>query len=152
MMSLSQLHDPFDAAVALPPRAQIMRHDGEVLHGAKLGRTIGFPTANISLGLTPGPKRGIYAAKARTSEGELHDAVAYFGARPTVDGVGDLLEVFLFDFDGDLYGSVLTVVLLNFVRQDEAFTSLEAMRAQIARDCAAARELLADWQGCDVGL
>ncbi|CAN5579413.1 hypothetical protein BH10PSE4_BH10PSE4_00890 [soil metagenome] len=150
MTSLSNVEGRFSGAENTAPRKEILRHQGVVLHGAKLGRTIGFPTANLSLGVTPGPARGIYAARARTADGALHDAVAYFGARPTVDGIGDLLEVFLFDFDEQIYGSTLAVVLLAFVRRDETFPGLDAMKVQIARDCTAARQVLDGWPDRDV--
>ena len=130
---------------AAPPRAQeIATYVGEVLHGSKLGRTIGFPTANISLsGARPIP--GIYAACVRLEDGRARPGVAYFGSRPTVDGQGELLEVFLFDFDEEIYGTLLRVQLLGFIRGDVKFASLDLMVAQMNKDRAEAIRILEDW-------
>jgi riboflavin kinase/FMN adenylyltransferase len=117
-------------------------YEGVVLHGAKLGRTIGFPTANIAVDVAP-PAVGIYAARAKIGLEAWRDAVAYYGRRPTVDGKQELLEVFIFDFDQEIYGAVLTVELVSFLRGDVTFPDLEAMRLQIAEDCSAARRALA---------
>ena len=117
------------------------RFEGLVLHGAKLGRTIGFPTANIAVAVAP-PLVGIYAARAKVGQEAWRDAVAYYGRRPTVDGGHELLEVFIFDFDEEIYGATLTVELAAFLRGDVTFLDLEAMRLQIAEDCRAARRAL----------
>ncbi|MDR3506679.1 MAG: riboflavin kinase [Caulobacteraceae bacterium] len=124
--------------VHLDPR---LVYEGAVQHGAKLGRTIGFPTANVAVP-RPGPERGIYAARVRLADGSLCEAIAYFGSRPTVDGVGDLLEAYLFDFDGFLYGSELRVELVAFIRPDEQFAGLDEMVTQMRRDCVRARAVL----------
>ncbi len=113
-----------------------------VVHGDHLGRTIGFPTANMSLGDYIRPAQGIYAARTRLSDGREIAGVAYIGRRPTVNGVDERLEVNLFDFDEDLYGQTLETDLVAFLRGDEKFDGLEAMKAQIARDCGAARTIL----------
>ena len=115
--------------------------EGVVVHGEKIGRTIGFPTANIQFGDFVLPADGIYAARTRLPDGRKIPSVAYVGSRPTVNGVNKLLEVNLFDFDEDLYGQTLEVELTAFLRGDQKFDGLEAMKAQIARDCTQARSI-----------
>jgi riboflavin kinase/FMN adenylyltransferase len=116
--------------------------EGVVVHGDHLGRTIGFPTANMTLGDYVRPVPGIYAARTRLSDGRQVASIAYIGRRPTVDGVDERLEVNLFDFDEDLYGQTLETDLVAFIRGDEKFHDLDTMKAQMARDCAAARAIL----------
>ena len=117
--------------------------EGVVVHGDQLGRTIGFPTANISLEDYVRPAFGIYAARTRLADGREVAGVAYIGRRPTiVDGVDERLEVHLFDFDEDLYGQTLEVELTDLVRGDRKFDSMDAMIDQMQRDAATARELL----------
>ncbi|MFC4625917.1 bifunctional riboflavin kinase/FAD synthetase [Daeguia caeni] len=117
---------------------------GEVIHGKKLGRSLGFPTANMMLQSRTGLKYGIYAVRFRRADGSLHDGVASFGKRPTVDEDGvPLLETYLFDFSGDLYGEIATVSLFGFLRGEEKFDGLDALVAQIRRDEEEARALLA---------
>ncbi|OYX36324.1 MAG: riboflavin biosynthesis protein RibF [Caulobacterales bacterium 32-69-10] len=116
--------------------------EGVVVHGDHLGRTIGFPTANLSLGDYVRPAQGIYASRTRLCDGREVAGVAYIGERPTVDGKDERLEVNLFDFDEDLYGQTLETDLVAFIRGDEKFDGLDTLKAQIARDCDAARELL----------
>lgn len=116
--------------------------EGVVVHGDHLGRTIGFPTANVELGDYLRPAQGIYASRTRLSDGREVPGVAYVGRRPTVNGVDERLEVNLFDFDEDLYGQTLETDLVHFIRGDEKFDGLDAMKAQIAKDCQAARALL----------
>ena len=133
---------PDDAAATAPHRlVPPLAFDGLVLHGAKIGRTIGFPTANIALqGLRP--PLGIYAARGRLEDGRERPGVAYFGSRPTVDGEGELLEVFLFDFAGDIYGQRLWVELIAFIRPDQRFASLDLMMGQMEHDRADALRFL----------
>jgi riboflavin kinase / FMN adenylyltransferase len=120
--------------------------EGVVIHGDKIGRTIGFPTANIQFSDFVRPAEGIYAARTRLPDGREIPSVAYVGARPTVNGIDKRLEVNLFDFDEDLYGQLLDVELTAFIRGDQKFDGLEAMTEQIARDCQRAREiLLPEW-------
>jgi riboflavin kinase/FMN adenylyltransferase len=119
--------------------------EGTVQHGEKRGRELGFPTANIDIGGYVHPALGVYAVLAAIDPGDRPDwidGVAYFGDRPTVDGKGLLLEVNLFDFSGDLYGSNMRVALIEFLRGDHKFDGLEALRRQIADDSAAARRIL----------
>jgi riboflavin kinase/FMN adenylyltransferase len=116
---------------------------GEVMHGDKRGRTIGFPTANIPLGRHLEPARGVYAVKARLADGSCHKGVANIGRRPTVNAEPESrLEVNIFDFDGDLYGQDVTVSLLAYIRAEVKFSGLDALKAQIAVDAAEARRLL----------
>ncbi len=117
--------------------------EGVVVHGDQLGRTIGFPTANISLEDYVRPLFGIYAARTRLADGREIPGVGYIGRRPTVvDGVDERLEVHLFDFDEDLYGQTLEVELTDLVRGDRKFDSLDAMIHQMEFDAAQARALL----------
>jgi riboflavin kinase/FMN adenylyltransferase len=120
--------------------------EGRVEHGDARGRRLGFPTANIGLGEYLRPAFGVYAVQAGVDHGaetEWHPGVANLGRRPTVAGSVERLEVHLFDFEGDLYGRHLRVRLIEFLRPEKKFDGLDALRAQIARDCAAARALLA---------
>jgi riboflavin kinase/FMN adenylyltransferase len=115
---------------------------GPVISGQKLGRTLGVPTANIALEPTNRLAHGIYAVRAKV-EGKWHDGVASFGVRPTVDNGAPLLETYLFDFDADIYGRELTVEFVARIREERKFDSLEALKAEMARDIARAREILA---------
>ena len=120
--------------------------EGRVEHGDARGRQLGFPTANIGLGEYLRPAFGVYAVQAGVDHGtetEWHPGVANLGRRPTVAGSVERLEVHLFDFEGDLYGRHLRVRLIEFLRPEKKFDGLDALRAQIGRDCAAARALLA---------
>ncbi|MEK0084223.1 bifunctional riboflavin kinase/FAD synthetase [Benzoatithermus flavus] len=118
--------------------------DGVVRPGDRRGRTLGFPTANVHpLARRPMlPAHGVYAVKAGLRRGGgtvWHPAVANLGRRPTFDGKGTLLEVHLLEGGGDLYGERLRVAFLERLRGEEKFSSIEALRAQIARDCERAR-------------
>lgn len=118
--------------------------EAKVTAGRRLGRTLGFPTANMKLPLATSLKHGIYAVRFRRAGGSLHDGVASFGRRPTIDDNGaPLLETFLFDFSGDLYGEVCQVSLFGFLRGEEKFDGLDALVVQMRRDEAEARALLA---------
>jgi len=118
--------------------------EAEVTGGKKLGRTLGFPTANMSLPEESGLRHGIYAVRFRRADGTLRDGVANYGRRPTVDENGAaLLETFVFDFDGDLYGETCAVSLFGFLRGEVKFDGLDALVAQMKRDEEEARALLA---------
>ena len=120
---------------------------GRVETGKKLGRTIGFPTANLGLGDLLVPARGVYAVSAGLEEASgwvWRDAVANLGVRPTVDGARLAFEVHIFDFSKDIYGRALRVRMLDFIRPERRFDGLDALKAQIAADCETARRLLAD--------
>jgi riboflavin kinase/FMN adenylyltransferase len=115
---------------------------GEVIHGEKRGRDLGYPTANIRLDKTCGLKHGIYAVRVGRGA-ERFDAVASYGRRPTFDNGAPLLEVFLFDFKGDLYGSRLDVAFIGFIREELKFDNIEALIKQMDDDSAKARATLA---------
>jgi len=119
--------------------------EGRVAPGEQLGRTLGFPTANIYLGHGLRPKRGIYAVRAEILDGaepRIVDGVANIGNRPTVGGTGDLLEVFVFDFDEDLYGKRLRVSLIDFIRPEVKFDGLDELKAEMILDAEKARHIL----------
>src|ERR1700710_2447871 len=111
---------------------------GEVIHGEKGGRDLGYPTANIKLDKNCGLKHGIYAVRVG-HDGKLLDGVASFGRRPTFDNGAPLLEEFLFDFKDDLYGTVLDVAFIAFIRDELKFDSIDALIRQMDDDSAKAR-------------
>jgi riboflavin kinase/FMN adenylyltransferase len=115
---------------------------GEVIHGEKRGRELGFPTANVRLDPSCGLKHGIYAVRVAVGE-RRYDGVASFGTRPMFDDGAPLLEVFLFDFAGDLYGQAVDVAFIGWIRGEEKFESIDALRRAMAADVAQAREALA---------
>ncbi|MBI0019898.1 bifunctional riboflavin kinase/FAD synthetase [Bartonella sp. W8097] len=107
----------------------------KVIHGAKLGRTLGFPTANMALPEETGLAFGIYAIRFRRSDGTLFDGVASFGKRPTVEGDGvPLLESFLFLFDGNLYDETASVSFYSYLRGEQKFDGLQPLIAQMNKD------------------
>jgi riboflavin kinase / FMN adenylyltransferase len=112
---------------------------GPVVKGQELGRTLGFPTANVATAEAQLPPDGVWAVSARQADGPWLDGVANLGVRPTVDGNSRLLEVHLLDFAGDLYGRDLEVEFREFLRPENRFNSLEELRLQIAKDVEQAR-------------
>lgn len=130
-----------DRAAAILGRPFAIR--GEVIHGDKRGRAIGVPTANIDLGDYMRPAYGVYAIRTRLEDGRAIDGVASLGVRPMYAVERPLLEAWLFDFDGDLYEQALDVQLIAWLRGEEIFDGLDALKAQIERDAAAARAVLA---------
>ena len=114
---------------------------GPVVSGAGRGAGLGFPTANLALPPGFALKHGIYAARVHSAQG-CHKGAAYFGTRPTFDNGRPLLETFLFDFDGDLYGQEIQVEMIARLRDDQAFAGLEALKAQMAEDCRQAGRIL----------
>lgn len=121
--------------------------EGEVQHGDKRGRALGYPTANLRLGDALQPALGIYAVRAGFVDGgrwRWFDGAASLGTRPQFAGEGVRLETFLFDFDGDLYGRTLRVAFLAWLRPELTFPSLDAFLAQMAEDCRAAGRAIAD--------
>ncbi len=116
--------------------------EDEVIHGDKRGRTIGVPTANVRLGDYMRPAYGVYATRTRLADGRVLDGVASLGLRPMYALDEPLLEVWLFDFDGDLYGQTVETHLIAFLRGEESFESLDALKLQIDADAAAARTAL----------
>lgn len=115
---------------------------GQVVHGEKLGRTLGFPTANLRLDPATRLAHGIYAVRVRTAVGE-YGGVASYGRRPTFDNGAPLLETFLFDFSGDLYGQDIEVDFVGWIRGEEKFASAEALVVRMNVDAAEARAILA---------
>ena len=114
---------------------------GVVQGGAHRGTGLGYPTANIALGKGAALAHGIYAVHV-TALGERHQGAAYLGTRPTFDDGSPVLEVFLFDFDGDLYGKEIEVEFVDYIRGDRKFDGIEDLKAQMDRDCTKAREIL----------
>lgn len=114
---------------------------GRVIHGNELGRTIGFPTANIRLHRQVNPAKGVYAVKVRLKSGAFFNGVANIGTRPTINGVNQLLEAHLFDFQGDLYGEWLDVELCHKIRNEMKFPSFDDLKAQIAQDVETAKNV-----------
>lgn len=123
------------------------RVSGEVIHGQKLGRTLGFPTANMTIDDHVSLKHGIYAVRFRRADGTLHDGVASFGRRPTVTSDGKpLLETFVFDFADDLYGGVAEVSFFGYLRGEVKFNGLDPLIKQMKHDEEEARAVLAGTQ------
>lgn len=117
---------------------------GTVQHGDKNGRLLGFPTANIAMGSYLRPRYGIYAVTGRLPDGRTLKGAANLGIRPSFDPPKELLEPYFFDFSEDLYGQEIDVALHSFIRGEAKFDSLDALTAQMTRDCDQARALLAD--------
>ena len=117
--------------------------EGEVHQGRQLGRTLGYPTANVELDDYVAPRFGVYATRTRLGDGRTLAGVANIGVNPTVPGeIAPRLEVWLFDFDEDLYGQVIETDLIAFLRPEAKFASLEEMTAQIDDDASMARLIL----------
>ena len=121
------------------------RIEGEVIHGEKRGRQLGYPTANMSVAGLHLPKLGVYAVKLDILTGPqvgAHIGAASLGVRPQFGGTVPNLETFLFDFTGDLYGQHLSVALVDYLRPEMKFDGLQGLLDQMAADCARAREIL----------
>jgi riboflavin kinase/FMN adenylyltransferase len=117
--------------------------EGVVQKGRQLGRKLGFPTANVLLADYVAPCFGVYATRTRLADGRRLGGVANIGVNPTTGIVEPRLEVWLFDFDEDIYGETIETELLAFLRPEEKFASIEAMVEQIWRDAALARQWVA---------
>jgi riboflavin kinase/FMN adenylyltransferase len=130
-----------DVAAAADILGRYWSVTGVVESGAGRGHGLGFPTANIRLDAGVSLRHGIYAVFAKTGDRILKGA-AYLGTRPTFDAGLPVLETFLFDFDGDLYGSMVEIFFVAFVREDAKFKSADALIAQMQADCASARRML----------
>jgi riboflavin kinase/FMN adenylyltransferase len=115
---------------------------GTVIHGDKRGRELGFPTANLALDPTCALRHGIYAARVAAA-GRRYNGVASFGRRPMFDTGTVLLEIFLFDFDGDLYGANIDVAFITWLREEAMFASAEELVRQMEEDSRLARAALA---------
>jgi riboflavin kinase/FMN adenylyltransferase len=116
---------------------------GRVMLGQQLGRTLGVPTANVRMHRFAAPLRGVYAVRVRLDDGQTVAGVANIGMRPTVNGTQPVLEAHLFDFQGDLYGQLLSVEFVAFLREERKFDGLEQLKQQIFNDIDVARALLA---------
>jgi len=119
--------------------------EGRVLAGDKRGRTIGFPTANLSFEEHVEPAYGVYAVKVEIEDGPykgVYDGVANVGRRPTFNKQDVTLEAHIFDFAGDIYGEHAAVSFIDFIRPEQKFSGLEELKAQIGKDSARAREIL----------
>ena len=133
---------PRDAAAML---GHWHRIEGEVIGGEQRGRELGFPTANMSIDGLHQPAFGVYAVLVDILDGPhvgSYHGAASLGVRPMFDGDHPNIETFLFDFSGDLYGSTLSVGLVDFLRPEMKFDGLEALIAQMDADCARARDIL----------
>lgn len=119
---------------------------GAVMEGKKLGRTLGFPTANLATGDAQLPPDGVWAVRASLADTRQFAAVANLGIRPTVDGQTHLLEVHLLDFSADLYGQEIEIRFEKHLRPEFKFPSIDALRLQIQQDAKAAREFLKNIQ------
>jgi len=115
---------------------------GRVVAGNRLGRSLGFPTANLQIERRRTPVQGIFAVRVRGAADEALPGVASLGTRPTVDGGHTLLEAHVFDFAGDLYGREIEVEFVAKLREEERFPDLDALVAQMHRDAAQARQIL----------
>ena len=115
---------------------------GEVIHGEKRGRDLGYPTANIRLDANCGLKHGIYAVRVGHGSERL-SGVASFGRRPTFDNGAPLLEIFLFDFSGDLYGQTIDVAFISWIRAEQKFEAIDDLKRHMDADGTRAREDLA---------
>jgi riboflavin kinase / FMN adenylyltransferase len=118
--------------------------EGAVQHGDKNGRLLGYPTANLALGSYLRPRYGIYAVRGTLPNGRVLDGAANLGVRPQFDPPKELLEPHFFDFSGDLYGQMIEVSLHHFIRPEAKFGSLDALMAQMDKDCDEARAMLAE--------
>ncbi|MRI33730.1 bifunctional riboflavin kinase/FAD synthetase [Endozoicomonas sp. OPT23] len=131
--------DDLDGAEALLGRPFTMM--GKVISGQKLGRKLGFPTANIRVNRKALPVKGVFAVRARIN-GATYNGVANLGTRPTVEAENPLLEVHLLDHKSDLYGQVLRVEFIEKIRSEKKFNSLDELKAAIAADIKVARTTL----------
>jgi riboflavin kinase/FMN adenylyltransferase len=116
---------------------------GKVIHGDKRGRELGFPTANLELEASCGLRHGVYAVRVGV-DGRRYDGVANFGRRPMFDSGAVLLEVFLFDFAGDLYGRDIDVAFIDWIREEKLFSSVGELVRNMDNDAAQARAVLAN--------
>ena len=116
--------------------------EGAVQHGDKNGRILGFPTANIDMGNYLRPRYGVYAVRCLLPDRHVLNGAANLGIRPQFTPPKELLEPFFFDFSGDLYGQTLEVELIAHIRDEAKFDSLDALKAQMEQDCAAAKSIL----------
>ncbi|WP_420144973.1 bifunctional riboflavin kinase/FAD synthetase [Sphingobium sp.] len=146
VISSSRIRDALragDCATATRLLTRPFTIQGMVQHGDKLGRTIGFPTANVDMGPYLRPAYGIYAVRARLDDGRMLDGAANLGIRPSFDPPKELLEPHFFDFAESLYDQRIEVQLIHYLRPEAKYDGLDPLIAQIAQDCADARQILA---------
>lgn len=144
-VSSSRIRDALkagDTATATRLLTRPFAIEGRVQHGDKVGRTIGYPTANLGLGSYLRPAYGIYAVRGRLEDGRVLGGAANLGVRPQFEPAKELLEPYFFDFAGDLYGQTLEVELVEYLRAEAKFESLAALTGQMDADCARARAIL----------
>jgi riboflavin kinase/FMN adenylyltransferase len=132
-----------DCATATQLLTRPFAIEGVVQHGDKVGRTLGFPTANIDMGSYLRPRYGIYAVTGTLPDGRVLKGAANIGIRPTFDPPKELLEPHFFDFAEDLYGQTISIAFHAFLRGEAKFDSMDALMAQMQADCDAARVVLA---------
>lgn len=132
-----------DIAMATRLLSRPFRISGTVIHGNKLGRTLGTPTANVTLDGYLRPRFGVYAVEVRLPDGEIRPGVANLGIRPMIEPPVELLEVWIFDWSGDLYGKTIETALIAHIRDEMRFDSFEALKERILRDAEEARAILA---------
>jgi riboflavin kinase / FMN adenylyltransferase len=145
IVSSSRIRDAIkagDCATATRLLTRPFAIEGVVQHGDKVGRTIGYPTANIALGSYLRPCYGIYAVRGKLVDGRIVNGAANVGIRPQFEPPKELLEPYFFDFSEDLYDQVIEVELHHFIRPEAKFESIEALIAQMDQDCVTARALL----------
>jgi riboflavin kinase / FMN adenylyltransferase len=131
-----------DTAAAAALLTRPFAVEGIVQHGDKNGRQLGYPTANIDMGAYLRPRYGIYAVRGRLPDGRVLNGAANLGIRPSFDPPKELLEPYFFDFNEDLYGQTIAVEFHAFLRGEAKFDDLEALKIQMAKDCAMARQIL----------
>jgi riboflavin kinase/FMN adenylyltransferase len=138
--STPALVTPFASARSFSGATTII--SGIVERGRQLGRLLGFPTANVALPSGAGVGFGVYAVRSRLADGREMDGVASLGCNPTVPKTAPVLEVWLFDFDEDIYDQLLTTELVVFLRGEEKFDTMEDLKVQVLRDAATAKRIL----------
>ena len=119
--------------------------EGRVIHGDGRGHNLGYPTANVHMGSTLRPALGIYAVRAGllgSGDIEWHAGTASLGCRPTFDGTDIVLEVYLLDFEGELYGQRMSIALIEYLRPEKKFDSIDKLKTQSAADVEATRRIL----------
>lgn len=145
VISSSRIRDALkagDCAIATRLLTRPFAVEGVVQHGDKNGRLLGFPTANIDMGHYLRPRYGIYAVKGRLADGRVLNGAANLGIRPSFDPPKELLEPYFFDFAEDLYGQQIEVEFHAFIRPEKKFDDLDALRAQMEKDCDIASDIL----------
>lgn len=145
IVSSSRIRDALragDCATATRLLTRPFSIQGAVQHGDKNGRALGYPTANIDLGQYLRPRYGVYAVRGRLPDGRMLDGAANLGIRPQFAPPKELLEPHFFEFSGDLYGQVIDVELHAFIRPEAKFQTIDALMAQMERDCAEAKRIL----------